>query len=145
MRVVRFYVSALLLLLLLLLFLFLSLPRRRQLRCVLGPLGVTLNRVCEIDQCSAPDLNCDIVGSVFRAGPQLRYCGISVPCRTKGASGRVWARYRTYQDIKTAWIDRSPCISTTLISVKFNATILFRQGLNSTKVVDMGCGQNEGC
>ena len=78
------------------------------------------------DQCSAPDLNCDIVGSVFRAERRA----------PQGACGQDTGHIRT----NTAWIDRSPCISTTLISVKFT-TILFRQGLNSTKVVDMGCGQ----
>ena len=40
-------------------------------------------------QCGVPDPNCDLVSSVWRAGPQLRSCEFSVACRTPTAIMRV--------------------------------------------------------
>ena len=90
MRVVRFYVSSVLLILILFLFLFLVLL----LVSVLCRISTAIVWV----QCSVPDLNRDParavfwpdlnrdpVSSVFRARPQPRSCEISVPRRTSTA------------------------------------------------------------
>ena len=69
MRVVRFYVSLVLLLLLLLLLL-------RVLLSFSSPTAM----MCA--QCSVPDLHCDRVRPVLRVGPQPRMCEASVALRT---------------------------------------------------------------
>ena len=71
-RVVRFYVSCLVLLLLVLVLLLSSPPPRR-------PPRPTATRD---PQCSLPDLNHDHPRPVFPAGPQPRPSAPSVPCRT---------------------------------------------------------------
>ena len=94
-RVVRFYVSLLLILLLLLLVLLLlrlllrrlavsSEPRPSAL-CV--PCRTSTPIVCAL--CSLPDLNRDRLRSVFPAGPQPRPSALSVPCRTSAASDHL--------------------------------------------------------
>ena len=75
-RVVRFYVSwllVLLLLLLLLLLLRLLLPRPPRRPC---------STATRDPQCSLPDLNHDHPRPVFPAGPQPRPSTPNVPCRT---------------------------------------------------------------
>ena len=92
-RVVRFYVSCLLLLLLLLLRLLLPRPPLLLLLVLLVILVVLVvlrprrpRRPCSTatrdPQCSLPDLNHDHPRPVFPAGPQPRPSTPSVPCRT---------------------------------------------------------------
>ena len=76
-RVVRFYVSVLLLFLFLLLLLFFLVVLRR-IVCQ------TITAIMR-GQCGAPDLNRDHARSVWRAGPQPRLCEASVACRTSTA------------------------------------------------------------
>ena len=100
-RVVRFYVSCLLLLssprLLLLLL------NRRLLLAVQIPVGTAgpplrapdpcRNSTATIHaQCSLPDLNHDHPRPVFPAGPQPRPSPPSVPCRTSTGRGWSWLR-----------------------------------------------------
>ena len=99
-RVVRFYVSLLLVLLLVLLLLrvLLSFSSPTAMMCAQcsapdlnrDPVSSVFRagprpRSCEFMQCSAPDLNRDPVRPVFRAGPQPRSCEFSVPRRTSTA------------------------------------------------------------
>ena len=86
-RVVRFYVSCLLLLLLLLRLLRLLLPRPPPPRPPCHPCRPCRpRRPCSTairdPQCSLPDLNHDHPRPVFPAGPQPRPSTPSVPCRT---------------------------------------------------------------
>ena len=80
-RVVRFYVSCLLLLLLLLLLLRLLLPRPPPPRPLCYPCRPCSTAVRDL-QCFLPDLNHDHLRIVFPAGPQPRPPTPSVPCRT---------------------------------------------------------------
>ena len=109
-RVVRFYVSCLLVLLLLLLLLLLLrllLPRPPLLLLlvllvvlvVLAQLRPAIHSVlCRTStttihaQCSLPDLNHDHPRPVFPAGPQPRPSAPSVPCRTSTGRGWSWLR-----------------------------------------------------
>ena len=98
-RVVRFYVSLLLLLFVLLLRLLLrrlavsSEPRPSALcvPCRSQPRSSALSVPCRTStaticaQCSLPDLNHDHLRAVFPAGPQPRPSALSVPCRTSPA------------------------------------------------------------
>ena len=97
-RVVRFYVSCLLLLLLLLLRLLVLLVLLVVLvvLVVLAQLRPAIHSVlCRTStttihaQCSLPDLNHDHPRPVFPAGPQPRPSAPSVPCRTSTATIRA--------------------------------------------------------
>ena len=110
-RVVRFYVSCLLVLLLLLLLLVLRLllPRPPLLLLVVLVVLVVLAQLrpaihsvlCRTStttshaQCSLPDLNHDHPRPVFPAGPQPRPSTPSVPCRTSTTTIRASVPCRT--------------------------------------------------
>ena len=79
-RVVRFYVSLLLLLLFFFLF---SSSSSWSSSSSSSPTAMIEAR------CFLPDLNRDDVSSVFLAGPQPRWCELSVPCRTSTAIMRA--------------------------------------------------------
>ena len=79
-RVVRFYVSLPVLLLL-----FLLLLARSQPRSCESSVACRTSTTIMWEQCCVPDLNCDPVRAVLRAGPQPRSCEISVACRTSTA------------------------------------------------------------
>ena len=92
-RVVRFYVSCLLLLpppasclLLVLLVVLVVLVVLVQLRPAIHSVRCRTSTTTIHDQCSLPDLNHDHPRPVFPAGPQPRPSTPSVPCRTSTAS-----------------------------------------------------------